>query len=68
MAQRRAVVAADYDDPLRIGTPGYAEELARDQAFTEAVEHPFNNRPWMRQELSGEYDRSSTDGAACPPR
>ena len=55
MAQRRAVVAGDYD-PLRIGTPGYAEELARGQAFAEAVEHPFDSRPWMRQETSGDYD------------
>ena len=51
MAQRRAVVAGDYD-PLRIGTPGYAQELAR----ADAQSDPFDERPWMRQETSGDYD------------
>ena len=62
MNQRRAVVAGDYD-PLRIGTPGHAAVLARGQAFSYAIEDPFDSRPWMQQETSGDYDPySSTDG------
>jgi hypothetical protein len=51
MKQRRQVVAGDYD-PLRIGTPDYAAELA----LAERQADPFDDRPWMRQETSGDYD------------
>ena len=52
MSQRRQGGAVDYD-PMRIGTPGYAERLARGRPWDEPGDVYSDDRPWMRQETSG---------------
>ena len=59
MQQRRGnLVSGDYD-PLRIGTPGYAEQLARGRPWDPpGMSDAIDDRPWLRQETSGmdDYD------------
>ena len=50
---RRQAVAGDYD-VLRIGTPGYAEQLARGRPWdAPGTSDDADDRPWLRQETSG---------------
>ena len=50
---RRQVVAGDYD-VLRIGTPGYAEQLARGRPWDPSgMSDDIDDRPWLRQETAG---------------
>ena len=49
---RRQVVAGDYD-VLRIGTPGYAEQLARGRPWDPPGIGLADDRPWMQQETAG---------------
>ena len=46
-------MAGDYD-VLRIGTPGYAEQLARDRPWdAPGLSDDTDDRPWLRQETAG---------------
>ena len=54
IAQRRQMVSSDYD-PMRIGTPGYSEQLARGRPWDPPGDYS-DDQPWLRQETSGDYD------------
>jgi hypothetical protein len=42
------IAPSPHRDVMRIGEPGYIESFHRDD--------DYNDRPWMRQETSGDYD------------